>query len=372
MKLLPHRPRVLALGEPTHHEEVLLELRNDLFAHAGYRTLAVESDCLMGLVVDDYVTTGEGELDDVVARGFSHGLNDLPSSRELVRWMREYNTGRPAAEQVRFAGFDGPLEMTHAASPRAALLGLHAYLAALVAPGLLPCSAETLDDLLGADERWEDQAAIMDPSRSVGQTPEATRLRLLAADLVALLEAETPGLIAASSLSAFERAGLYGRTATGLLTYHHWLAEPAPLRATRLMGQRDSMMAANLLALARRGPVMAYAHNSHLQRDKSFLLLGDLPLEWWSAGSIVGARLGADYAFVATGVGTIRRHGVGTPPPGTLEGLLYERPEDVQVVDVRTLDTAGLEARVSPWFGYIPLDPAQVGGADGLVFVRDL
>ena len=31
MGLLPARPRLLALGEPTHGEDVLLELRNDLF-----------------------------------------------------------------------------------------------------------------------------------------------------------------------------------------------------------------------------------------------------------------------------------------------------------------------------------------------------
>jgi erythromycin esterase-like protein len=31
MGLLPGRPRLLALGEPTHGEDTLLEVRNDLF-----------------------------------------------------------------------------------------------------------------------------------------------------------------------------------------------------------------------------------------------------------------------------------------------------------------------------------------------------
>ncbi|MFD8552611.1 erythromycin esterase, partial [Streptomyces fradiae] len=30
MELLPSRPRLLGLGEPTHREEALLDLRNDL------------------------------------------------------------------------------------------------------------------------------------------------------------------------------------------------------------------------------------------------------------------------------------------------------------------------------------------------------
>src|SRR5215467_13151281 len=184
MRLLPSRPRLLAMGEPTHGEDVLLDLRNDLFRQLveqeGYRTITIESDCLMGLVVDDYVTSGTGVLDEVMARGFSHGFGASAANRELVRWMRAYNDGRPGPERLRFAGFDGPLEMAAAASPRRALTALHAYLTAWVDADLLPCTAGTLDHLLGADDRWADPAAMMDASRSVGQTPEATRLRLLA------------------------------------------------------------------------------------------------------------------------------------------------------------------------------------------------
>ncbi len=158
MRLLPGRPQLLALGEPTHGEDTLLDLRNELFRplveQEGYRTVAIESDCMMGLVVDDYVTSGTGTLDEVMERGFSHGFGASAANRELVRWMRAYNDGRPASERLRFAGFDGPLEITGAASPRQALTALHRYLAAQVDAGLLPCTAETLDRLLGADDRW--------------------------------------------------------------------------------------------------------------------------------------------------------------------------------------------------------------------------
>src|SRR6188472_4457955 len=86
--LLPARPQILALGEPTHGEDVLLELRNDLFRQLveqeGYRTIAIESDCLMGLIVDDYVTSGAGTLDEAMERGFSHAFGASPANRELV------------------------------------------------------------------------------------------------------------------------------------------------------------------------------------------------------------------------------------------------------------------------------------------------
>ncbi|MFG2058103.1 erythromycin esterase family protein [Micromonospora sp. NPDC048930] len=379
MRLLPARPRLLALGEPTHGEDVLLDLRNELFRQLveqeSYRTIAIESDCMMGLLVDDYVTSGTGTLDEVMAGGFSHEWGAFAANRELVRWMRAYNDGRPASERLRFAGFDGPLEITGAASPRQALTALHGYLAARVDADLLPCAAETLDRLLGADDRWTDPAAMMDPSRSVGQTPEARQLRLLADDLVALLDAQTPQLIAASSPEDWHRARLYGRTAAGLLRYHSSMADTSPSRMARLLGVRDSMMAANLLAIAERGPVLVHAHNGHLQRNKSTMQMWEGPVEWWSAGAIVNAHLGEAYAFLATALGTIRHQGVDTPPPDTVEGLLYALPEERYLVDARRLATALATmtpaARISPWFGYAPLDPAHVASTDGIVFVKD-
>jgi erythromycin esterase-like protein len=379
MGLLPGRPRLLALGEPTHGEDVLLELRNDLFRQLveqeGYRTIAIESDCMMGLVVDDYVTSGTGILDDVMERGFSHGFGAFGGNRELVRWMRAHNDGRPVSQQLRFAGFDGPLEITGAASPRQALTALHAYLTTWVDAGLLACTAETLDRLLGADDRWANPAAMMDPSQSVGQTPDAEQLQLLAGDLVALLDAQTPHLIAASAREDWHRARLYGRTATGLLRYHFWMADTSPGRMARLLGLRDSMMAANLLALAERGPALVHAHNGHLQRDQSTMRMGDLPLAWWGAGAIVSAHLGEGYAVLATALGTIRHHGVEPPPPDTVEGLLYALPQQRCLVDPRRLAAALAGAtpapRVSPWYGYSPLDPAHLASNDGIVFVKD-
>ncbi|OKK04734.1 erythromycin esterase [Streptomyces sp. CB03234] len=380
MRLLPARPRLLALGEPTHGEDTLLDLRNELFRRLveqeGYRTIAIESDCMRALVVDDHVSSGTGTLGEVMEHGFSHGWGALAGNRELVRWIRAYNEGRPASERLRFAGFDGPLEITHAASPRQALIALHRYLAARVDADLLPCTGETLDRLLGTDDRWTDPAAMTDPARSVGQSAEAKELRLLADDLVALLDAQTPHLITATSRDDWDRARLYGRTATGLLRYHYWMADTSPARMTRLVSVRDQMMAHNLLAVAARGPALVHAHNSHLQREKSTMRMGGMPLEWWSAGALVSAQLGEEYAFVATALGTIRHQGVDTPPPDTVEGLLYALPEDRCVIDAPRLATALGDTRpaprVSPWFGYAPLDPAHLADSDAIVFVKDV
>lgn len=374
MALLPTRPRLLAIGEPTHGVDTVLDLRNEVFRHLveheGYRTITVESSCLMGLVVDDYITSAAGTFDEVMEKGFSHGWGECPGNRDLVRWMREYNDGRPASEMLHFAGFDGPMEMQSAPSPRNALTSLHAYLAEWIDPGLMPTGAETLSRLLGANERWQNPNAIMDPSQSIGQSAEALNLRILADDLVSLLDMHVPQLLPMTSRDAVDRARMFGRTAVGLLRYHHAMADASAARMGRLCGLRDSMMAENLLALAGRAPTLAHAHNSHLQRQQSSMQLWDGPIEWWSAGALVSSELEEEYAFIPTVLGTIRDHGVDVPPSATVEGLLYSVGRDRFVVDARTL-TADFEPRESEWFGYAPMDPAQVSEHTALLFIRD-
>ncbi|HEU5158650.1 MAG TPA: erythromycin esterase family protein [Streptosporangiaceae bacterium] len=361
LRSLPVRPLLLGLGEARHFVGELGELRNEIFRHLveheGYRSFAIESDCLMGLVVDDHITTGAGTLDEVMERGFSHAFGTSPANRELVRWMRAYNEEHD--EKLRFFGFDGPLEYW-AASPREALTALHDLLA-----GPLPCTRETLDTLLGPDDRWSNEAAVMDPAQSIGRSADAQRLRLIADDLVALLDTQAPRLSAADR----ERAALYGRTATGLLRYHAWMADASPARVTRLSALRDAMMAANLRAVAEHGPALVFAHNLHLQRNKSLMRLGDQALEWWSAGAIAATHLGDRYAFLASAFGTV---GADTPAPDTVEGILSTLPWDDALIDARRLAEALTKPapRVSRDFAYFPLDPDQLDMIDGVVFLK--
>ncbi|MDG4770923.1 erythromycin esterase family protein [Solwaraspora sp. WMMD792] len=360
LRSLPARPLLLGLGEARHFVEELGQLRNEIFrhlvAHEGYRSIAVESDCLMGLVVDEYVTTGTGTLDDVMRHGFSHQFGTSPANRDLVSWMRAYNDGHD--DKLRFHGFDGPLEYW-AASPRQALTGLYDLL-----DDPPPGTRDTLDTLLGPDDRWSDPATVTDPSRSIGRSTDAQQLRLITDDLLALLDTQTPQL----SPTDRERAELYGRTAVGLLRYHHAMADPSPARIARLSALRDAMMAANLRAVAGHGPALVFAHNLHLQRTRSVMSFGDQQLRMWSTGAITAARLGDRYAYLASALGTL---GDDAPPPDTVEGALATLPWETCLVDARRLARALTAAvpRVSPDFAYFPLDPAQLDTVDGVVFL---
>jgi erythromycin esterase-like protein len=362
LRALPAQPLLLGLGEARHFVAELGEVRNELFRHLveheGYRSFAIESDCLRGLMVDDYIATGAGTLDDVMEHGFSHNFGTVPANRELVRWMRAYNEEH--GEKLRFFGIDGPLEYW-AESPRQALTALCALL-----DGPLPCTTETLDALLGPDDRWTNEATVMDPSQSIGQSADAQRLRLLADDLVALLDTQLPQLSAKDR----ELAALYARTAVGLLRYHRWMADTSPARISRLSALRDAMMANNLRAVAEHGPALVFAHNLHLQRSKSHMQFGDQTLEWSSVGAITEAHLGDRYAFLVSAFGTA---GDDVPPPDTLEGVLATLPWEHSLIDARRLPEAVTEPvpRVSTDFAYFPLDPAKLDTIDGIVFLKE-
>ena len=389
------RPRLLGLGEPMHGEEEFPRLRNRAFRHLvereGYRSVAIESDCLAALTVDAYVAGGGGPLDEVMEGGFSHGFGESGANRELVAWMREHNRDRAPEDRLRFYGFDAPTEVTGAASPRQSLVALHGHLATHLEADSLPCDLETIDRLVGDDERWTNPEAAMDPSRSIGASPEARELRLLADDLLAALTSESPRLIAAASKEDWWRACLHGRTAAGLLRYHAAMADGSGHRAaqiSRLMARRDAMMYANLQAIAtreaRRGPTLLFARNGHLQKGRSGWQLpvgwGGGTVSWWSAGAIAAAQMGNRYAFLASALGSAAEQGLGVPEPDTLEGALYAVVEDRCIFDSKRLAEAlrGRSPKLTPRTdastvrGYSPLDPDRLDGTDGVVFIGDI
>ncbi len=213
-------PRVLGFGEPMHGEEEFLGVRNRLFRylveHAGYRSIALESGCLRGRIVDGYIKDGLGDLDKVMPRGFSHGFGDSPANRELVEWMATYKRTRPVDQRLRFLGFDAPMEMSGAESPREALSILWAYLLERSDAPDLPVSWDRIAVLLGEDDRWSDPAAAMDPSRSIGASAEVGQLRLITDDLRWLLAGDVPQLARGSADELWD-AELAARTAAGLL-----------------------------------------------------------------------------------------------------------------------------------------------------------
>jgi erythromycin esterase len=97
---------IVGLGESIHGaaEEIALKHRTLrlLVEQLGFRSIAWEEDWTMGLQIDEYIRTGEGDLGALVGQ-----MSPQWPSRQVadvLRWLRDFNAGR--ADKVRFAGVE--------------------------------------------------------------------------------------------------------------------------------------------------------------------------------------------------------------------------------------------------------------------------
>jgi len=193
---------LLGFGEALHGGEDILMLRNPLFgrlveAH-GYSAIAIESSFPRAHVVNEYVAgRGPSAYEAVQETGFSHGFGRLDANRELVEWMRAYNADPSHRIKLRFYGFDSPTEMGSTDSPSRVLHFVLDYLASIDSAAGREYR-DRIDPLLGEDSDWEDPATIFDPTKSIGQSPAATALRVEAEDLISELQRRRPELVAKS------------------------------------------------------------------------------------------------------------------------------------------------------------------------------
>lgn len=302
---------LLGFGEALHGGKDILILRNRLFQRLveghGYSAIAIESSFPRAHIVNEYVTDrGPASYEAVQDIGFSHGFGKLDANRGLVEWMRGYNADPTHSVKLQFYGFDSPTEMTGTDSPGQALHFVLDYLASVDGASGREYS-ERIDSLLGNDSDWENPAAMMDPTKSIGLSAEAMQLRIETEELISELRVRRPELVAKSDESSYLEAVQHASVARQLLNYHAELARQSSKRVVRLLGIRDALMADNLAYMVSRergqGKVFAFAHNSHLQRGKSQWQLGTDLLTWWPVGSYLNEMLGQHYAVIGSAVG---------------------------------------------------------------------
>ncbi len=334
--------KLLGFGEALHGGEEILMLRNMLFSHLvekhGYSAIAVESSFPRACAVNEYVAgRGPSSFDALRETGFSHGFGRLEANRGLVEWMREYNADGGHGVKLRFYGFDSPTEMMYSDSPRQILYFVLDYLASIDSTSAQEQRLR-IDQLLGQDSDWENPAAMMDPEKSIGLSPAATSLRIETEDLIAQIKVRRPELAAKSGENCYLEAMQYATLARWLLNYHAALAQKSDpgKRIVQCLGLRDAMMADNLAYVVSqersRGKVLAFAHNSHLQRTKAKWQLGSNQLAWWPAGAHLSVTFGQSYAVIGTALGVSDANGIGQPQAGTLEARLTCAPGPVRLI----------------------------------------
>jgi erythromycin esterase len=246
-----------------------------------------------------------------------------------VEWMRNFNADPSHRVKLQFYGFDSPTEMFGTDSPAHVLHFVLDYFASIDSASA-QAYRNRIDSLLGQDADWENPAAMMDPTKSIGLSPEATALRIETEDLISELSARRPELVAKSDQNRYLEAMQYASVARQLLNYHAALAQASDKRTIRLLGIRDALMADTMAYIVSRerdrGKVLVFAHNSHLQLGKAQWQLGPDLLIWWPVGSHLKEMFGPRFAVIGSAVGESPANGIGQPETGTLEYRLTAVP----------------------------------------------
>jgi len=296
--------RFIGLGEATHGTHEIFELKaaivKALVLRGGVRAIAFESSYGSTLAASDYVTlTGNGDVGGAIAslRIPTYQTEEIAG---LLTSLREINAKRPASRRVQLFGYD-------VQDPRG---DVRATLAFLKDTGFGSLSSEQLSRF--AEGRGPVQTIA--PADVPGLKSAITELR-------ARLRGSKSSIVARSLIAQ------YGR-------YEHAL--DVALQALSLFDagsqmaayyMRDTLAATNVewVAATAGGPVVIWAHNSHVAKDNEvaeFVTLGEaLARAHGSAYFAMGSAF-FDGTVRAMSGGKLVANDVGVPRAGSFEHFL--------------------------------------------------
>jgi erythromycin esterase len=278
--------RVVGLGESTHGSHEVFQLKHRLLEYLvtqqGFTTLALEVDYGYAETLNEYLQTGAGDSLTVhQAVGFD--IWDTIEFWDLVKWLRAYN--QQHAAKIRYVGLDMQ-------NPEPNLLRLEHF------------ATQRADTVL----RWQVRE-LRAYYAVLAQASAATKQRLvrLSDELVQHLQTvAAPAAMQQHGQVLWQRARMT-QAANGILF-------------------RDQAMATNLAWLLRQEPaakVVLWAHNIHIQRDKSYPLMGQyLAKQLGPAYVALGFATGHGTARVLDPDRSSRALVLASPPADSFEGWL--------------------------------------------------
>jgi erythromycin esterase len=289
--------RVVGLGEATHGTREFFQLKHRLFEYLvtelGYSVLAMEASESAAPAVDAFVRDGVGDAASVVA-GLGFWTWRTEEVVALVEWMRSYNSGRPAAEQIGFVGID-PQRCAASVSVVREFL------------------SESVPDRLAAFDEGFSFLADAQP----GSAPDPSRLVVREAEqLIAFLAAKGADEEVLRHARILERAG-------DLVCRAKEHKDPAET----LFAVRDAYLAEAVVRLADEDPsrrIAVWAHNGHLAASRQSAELRPM-------GQHLRERFGAEYYALALlfGSGAFRARRLRPGPwPGPMDGPIVANSID--------------------------------------------
>ncbi|MFI9114620.1 erythromycin esterase family protein [Streptomyces venezuelae] len=295
--------KVVGVGEATHSSAEFFATKHRIFEHLverrGFTTFALEASWSTGLLVDEWVRTGRGDIRAIMRDEFqeSYRLWNTEEYLDLFRWMRAYNQRHPG-HQVRFMGND----LGYAG---ANLFDDVTGYVARAHPALLPRFQELYraSRPVGGVEAW--MKGYMAKPR-----PERQRMASEVNTALALLERQRPGKDARAREAA-SWAVQHARAIAQVGTeYAHDLDTGAGVAEAMLY--RDRIMAENTVWWQRKtgDRILLSAHNGHVGYETT------KPDHYPRLqGAFLRDALGPEYVSVGTsfGRGSFNAHDTGAP-----------------------------------------------------------
>jgi len=312
--------RIVSLGEATHGTREFFQLKHRmlefLVVEMGFTAFGIEASFPEAVMVDRYVTTGEGDPADGLTNMMFWTWN-TEEVLEMVRWMRRHN--ETAHRPVHFYGFDmqspenAVRSIVRTASEADPACGRE--LAARLAP-LTDTFRASLYGKCGSARQAEVASCLKEVKDRIG----AMRFPDERSRGLALLHAQV-----AIQGEELARSGYGGSI-------------------------RDRSMAANARALldleGPEGKIVLWAHNAHVGRKADWQMGYHLHRLVEPAPVVFGFAFG-NGSFQArdmTGNWVLRDFVAPAPPAGSLDGTLGRAGSPLFVLDLRRIPVDGSAA----------------------------
>ncbi len=100
---------IIGLGEATHGTKEFFEMKHRLFKYFveqhGFKIFGFEADMGESIYIDRFITKGIGTIDEVIQK-MHFWTWKTEEVKELILWMKEYNSGKNEEDWIHFLGVD--------------------------------------------------------------------------------------------------------------------------------------------------------------------------------------------------------------------------------------------------------------------------
>ncbi|MDY7395465.1 erythromycin esterase family protein [Aureibaculum sp. 2210JD6-5] len=101
--------QVYGFGEASHNTKEFFDLKAKFFKHLvktqGVKVFIMEESYQAESGINEWISGGKGDV-KTIAKNFNTGFWYTKEIINLLKWMRDYNIGKPREEQIRFYGMD--------------------------------------------------------------------------------------------------------------------------------------------------------------------------------------------------------------------------------------------------------------------------